>query len=427
MQTFGIKYTHKIWDFQEVNRRILTKSQFDTLVKGIEAPESQDKESRVVVVALKRNRFVCPCCGDKEVVTYPARTRYVQSMPTGNLRTFFELKVHRIYCHTCGKEYHESFPFLAHPKARITRALQDWILELRSAMCISDISRLYGVSWRCVKNVEKSALEKKYARVPLKDVEAIIIDEMHVFPGAESNRRYITIIRDYADNRVLSVTHGKGVDAMKKFTYRLKRYGHKIKYVCMDMSNSYTTWAQKTLPNAAIVYDHFHLVKSVNDRLDHVRRRVMNRLDNEAKQAIKGKRFLLLKNEEDLDDSGVIKLQKLRDSNRDLADAHALKEQLRRIYRFAANYHDAESSFKEWISMALASEIPEMIAAGRMVESHLTGILGYWKFKRSSSASIEGFNGKVRWLMKQAYGYRDFKYFVLKIFDLPSTSLKKKL
>ena len=55
------------------------------------------------------------------------------------------------------------------------------------------------------------------------------------------------------------------------------------------------------------------------------------------------------------------------------------------------------------------------------------GILGYWKLDGATNASMEGFNGKVRWLIKQAYGFRDFKYFRLKIFDLPSTDIRKRL
>ena len=52
---------------------------------------------------------------------------------------------------------------------------------------------------------------------------------------------------------------------------------------------------------------------------------------------------------------------------------------------------------------------------------------GYWKLDGATNASMEGFNGKVRWLIKQAYGFKDFKYFRLKIFDLPSTDIRKRL
>ena len=47
--------------------------------------------------------------------------------------------------------------------------------------------------------------------------------------------------------------------------------------------------------------------------------------------------------------------------------------------------------------------------------------------KSAGSARSRASCGKVRWLIKQAYGFRDFKYFRLKIFDLPSTDIRKRL
>ena len=55
----------------------------------------------------------------------------------------------------------------------------------------------------------------------------------------------------------------------------------------------------------------------------------------------------------------------------------------------------------------------------KTVEEHLAGILGFWEYRGATNAKAEGFNNKIRWLIKQAYGYRDYAYFRLKIFDLP--------
>ncbi len=183
---------------------------------------------------------------------------------------------------------------------------------------------------------------------------------------------------------------------------------------------------QKTLPKASIVFDPFHLIKAVNDRLDHVRRRVMRSLDERAAKAVKKRRFTILRNGEDLDAKGLKALEALRAASQELSDAYALKEELRRIYRTAGTSFDAMCALRHWFGMAKASGIPEMAAAGAMVERHLKGILGHWSHG-ATNASMEGFNGKVRWLIKQAFGFRDFKYFKLKIFDLPNTNTAARL
>ena len=99
----------------------------------------------------------------------------------------------------------------------------------------------------------------------------------------------------------------------------------------MDMSKAYTAWAKETIPQAEIVYDRFHLMKMMNERLDGVRRRVVRKLDEDAARDLKGKRFVLLRNEDDLDSKGAEDLERIREINGDLADAHMLKERLRAI------------------------------------------------------------------------------------------------
>lgn len=73
-----------------------------------------------------------------------------------------------------------------------------------------------------------------------------------------------------------------------------------------------------------------------------------------------------------------------------------------------------------WCTVAELSKIPEMKTMARTIRQHNDGILAYWTQNRITSAAMEGFNNKIRWLIRQAYGYRDEEYFTLKIFDLPN-------
>jgi len=92
-----------------------------------------------------------------------------------------------------------------------------------------------------------------------------------------------------------------------------------------------------------------------------------------------------------------------------------LKERLRAIYATAKNGFDAYCLLRGWCAAADATGVPELATMAKSIRSHIKGILGYWKLDGATNASMEGFNGKVRWLIKQAYGFRDFKYFRLKI------------
>jgi len=74
-----------------------------------------------------------------------------------------------------------------------------------------------------------------------------------------------------------------------------------------------------------------------------------------------------------------------------------------------------------------ATEVPELHKMAKTIEQHMDGILAFWKNNRLTNAKTEGFNNKIRWLIRQAYGFRDREYFYLKIFDLPKLNIHKKL
>ena len=430
MQTIDeLKYSQSVWGFQPRKAEIRRVCDVKGLLRNrnhLDVCKDRFRQ-RCQIVPLVRKTLKCPDCGTEILLSSTGRERYVQGLPNGKLLTFFRLCVHQCWCHRCQKSFYESFPFLSSPKARITKALEQLILKLRAEMSIKGIAEHFNISWDTVKDVEKRFLADKYRHVPLGKVRGITVDEMKVFNQGRPSRKFITIVRDAETGDVLSVSRGKGADALKMFASRIRRSGAKIRYVCMDMSKAYTAWAKETIPQAEIVYDRFHLMKMMNERLDGVRRRVVRKLDEDAARDLKGKRFVLLRNEDDLDSKGAADLERIREINSDLADAHMLKERLRAIYATAKNGFDAYCLLRGWCAAADATGVPELAAMANTIRSHIKGILGYWKLDGATNASMEGFNGKVRWLIKQAYGFRDFKYFRLKIFDLPSTDIRKRL
>jgi len=288
-------------------------------------------------------------------------------------------------------------------------------------MSIKDVAVFLGLHWDTVKDIEKKHLKKKFSKIRLKDVKVIGIDELHTGDG------FITIVRDLESGSVLHVGDGKGGVSLDGFVRRLQSSRCKIKAVALDLGPAYSAWAKKYLPEARIVYDHFHLIKLMNEKLDTLRRKTMNDADEEMKQHLKNKRFLFLKNEESLDEESVIELDKLKCLFEDLGVATFMKECLRRIYSLATDEHMAELAFEYWCKLADESGIHCLKTMAKTIRRHIDGILAYWGERQLTSAGMEGFNNKVRWLIRQAYGYRDDEYFKLKIFDLPDVRISKDL
>ena len=277
--------------------------------------------------------------------------------------------------------------------------------------------------WDTVKNIEKAWLAKKDRRVHLGNVEYLGIDE--VYMGKRMG--FITVARDLVSGDVLFIGKGKSGEALKPFEKRLKRRAKHIKAVAIDMANSYSAWAEEVLPDADIVYDHFHVIKLMNERMNNLRRSTMNKLENEQKKELKGKRFLLLRNEENLSAEAADDLKKLRFEFKDLGTASMMKEYLRNIYKLADSYDLARTAFLLGSEKAEASGIYCLKQMAKTIRRRLDGLLAYWKHDKLTRASQEGFNNKIGWLPRQAYGYHDEKYLHLKIDDLPHLSTRKSL
>ena len=380
---------------------------------------------RTMHCQLKRKRFNCVRCGSEKVTITPMRRRQVQGEPMGYCRkVLFEFTTHRLYCRCCHSREMEHIPFLSHPKARITRSLERTILELRPHMSILAAANYYQLRWHAVKDLEKKHLKKKYARIQTAHVKAIGLDEIYV-SRSRKEAKYLTIIRDLDSGAVIHVGEGKGLAALEGAKRKLNR--SKLKLVTMDMANAYYHWFNRHFPDVKIVFDHFHVIKLMNEKVDKVRRRVVSKLGDAQKKQLRGLRFVFLKNYEHLEEDGKTILRNMRGNYQDLGDAYMFKESLRQIYIQSKTSYHARRAFARWCKAADKTDIPELKTMAKTIRDKIDGIVTYWTFRGISNASMEGFNNKIRWLIRQAYGFRDREYFKLKIYQLPEISSVREL
>ena len=326
-------------------------------------------------------------------------------------------------CKECGALAREPLGFCPAKNVGYTKWLAKFVLALRAEMSIRAVAQFTGLHWQSVKNIEKAYLAYKYAKPSLRKVKRLGIDEVYL--GRKLG--FITVVRNMENGSVLFVGKGKGGDALEPFKARLRRRANQIEAVAIDMSNAYAAWIEQVLRTAEVVYDHFHVIKLMNERMDALRRATMNKLEEAQKKALKGKRFLLLKNYESLQASAKEELQKLRFEYKDLGTASLMKEYLRNIYRLADSVSTARKAFNLWCEKAEVSAVKCLTQMAKTIRKRMNGLLAFWKYDKMTNASQEGFNNKIGWLTRQAYGYRDEKYLHLKIYDLPNLSTRSNL
>jgi transposase len=187
------------------------------------------------------------------------------------------------------------------------------------------------VGWDLIKDIQKRYLQKRFSHPKLKHLKRLAIDEISIGEG----QRYLSIVLDLVSGAVVFVGDGKGADALKPFWPRLKRSGATIQAVAIDMSAAYIAAVTEHLPKAVIVFDHFHVIKLFNERLSDLRRDLYHQIKHQGqKRVIKGTRWLLLKNSENLNSTRAEpdRLKQALKLNRPLAAAYYMKEDLRQTW-----------------------------------------------------------------------------------------------
>lgn len=359
----------------------------------------------------------CSACGSREVISRGHCERQFLTLPIGSRKTSVVLPIPRVECRACGLVRQVEVPF-AEPRRSYTKSFERYVLELSRSMTILDVAHHLDVGWDTVKDIQKRDLSRRYAKPKLKHLRAIAIDEIAVAKG----HRYLTVVMDLESGAVVFVGDGKGAEALKPFWKRLRPSGAKVEAVAMDMSAAYRAAVTTNLPKAKIVFDHFHVVKLFNEKLSDLRRALYREAtDVQHKEVLKGTRWLLLKNAENLDEEKDEK-ERLKEAlalNEPLSVAYYMKEDLRRFWqqpgkRFATTFLDG------WIRRAEASGIKALQQMAKTLAAHRSGLLAYYDVM-ISSGPMEGTNNKIKTMKRQAYGFRDLEFFKLKILAIHET------
>jgi transposase len=285
-------------------------------------------------------------------------------------------------------------------------------------MTLSDVAVMTRLSWDTVKSITKSHLAKDYGKPVLWDVRYLGIDEIYL----GKQQHFYTIVIDLEDGRILWVKPGRGKAALQGFWRRLRVAKARIKAVATDMSAAYWSAVVEHLPDAALVFDKFHILKLMNERLDDLRREMVREAEGALKLQIKGTRFLLLRNPENLKAEQIPKLDEALRLNEPLLLAWYLKEELRELWNQGSR-KQMKSFLKDWCDKASQTAISQMLKMAKTLQTHASGILAYADHP-ITSGRMEGINNKIKTLTKQAYGYRDQNFFVLKLLSLHHSRYK---
>jgi transposase len=338
-------------------------------------------------------------------------------LPIGGKPVSIMFPIPRVECAVCGAIRQVEIGF-ADRRRCYTKPFERYALDLLRHMTIQDVAEHLNVSWDLVKNIQKRDLARRFAQPKLKQLRQIAIDEISIGKG----HRYLTVVLDLESGAVVFVGDGKGAEALEPFWRRLRRSGARIEAVAIDMSAAYIDAVSRNLPDAAIVFDHFHVIKLFNEKLSDLRRDLYREATDQLhKDVLKGTRWLLLKNPDNLkpDRKEAERLREALRLNQPLATAYYMKEELRLLWS-KDDKDEAETFLADWINRAMTSGIRMLMTFAKTLAAHRTGILAYYDYP-ISTGPLEGTNNKIKTMKRQAYGFRDLEFFKLRILAIHET------
>ena len=250
--------------------------------------------------------YRCPECGKSFRRYYDRPWVRLRDLDISRHRVYVWVSRYRVRCPQCGVRRVESR--IARHHARCTRRFERWLFTLTKSMPVKDVSELARIDWRTVKDAEIRYIVGLLRKRDLNGITDLGIDEV----SEKKGHRYLTLVTDTVKRRVIWVGRGRDRAVLKKFfKWFGKKWTRRIRCVVIDMHDPYELEIRKRCPRAALIYDHFHVIKPLSMAIDNIRRRLQSELPPAGRRYLKGSRYLLLRNRENLTAKQHIRLQDL--------------------------------------------------------------------------------------------------------------------
>jgi transposase len=358
----------------------------------------------------RRFRPLCHLCGGPANVHSQGLRRFLRDLDVAGAQIYLDVEYRRVNCPACNRAVVEKLSF-AGVSMRLTYRLARYVYELCQVMTVQDVAAHLDLDPKTVKAIDKHLLEEEFGDTNCEGLKVLAVDEISLSHGQDG---YMTVVLDYQSGRVVWMGEGRKAESLDAFFVTMSQEQKAgIEAVAMDMWEAYVRSVRENCPQAKIVFDFFHVVKAYGEVIDEVRREEYRKAAFQQRAYIKGSRYLLLSNRENLDAEQTARLEELLEVNERLSAVYILKDQLKVIYRYSRRPW-AERALEQWCALAAHVDHPMMRRFIGRLQFFREGILNHCKYPIGTS-KLEGVNNRIKVIKRKAYGFHDSRYFTLKV------------
>lgn len=357
---------------------------------------TEKKQLNIHIDFKRGGTFTCPHCKESDCKAYDTVQKQWRHLNFFEFEAYIHARIPRIDCPTCGIKL-VNVPW-ARTGSGFTLLFEALIMTMVKEMPIAPLSRIVNehdtLLWRVLHYYVNQGLQK----VDMSKIEHIGVDET----SRRKGHNYISVFVDMDTKKVVFATEGKDSKTVATFKENLELHNgcaDNITEMCCDMSPAYIKGISETFPNCNITFDKFHTVKIINEAVDKVRRQ--EQYDCEA---LKGTRYLWLKNPVNLTQKQTQLFNDLQISNLHLKTARAYHLKLAFQDLYSLEQSLAEPYLKKWYYWATHSHLKPMQDAAKTIKKHWNGILR-WFTSNITNGILEGTNSLIQAAKARAKGY----------------------
>ncbi len=381
-----------------------------------------ENDTLIIQVTLKPFACICPVCNTSTSHIKEYKLKRIKHSALNHRKCLIEYRARRFVCDNCGKTFYETNPFVPSGHTISNLTVLNVLQELKEPNAtFASVARHNFISPTKAQEIFDS-----FVRIPKGSLPHIIcIDEVYALKYNHS--KYVCILLNFLTHEMVDMLPDR-----KK--YSLLNYFDKfplsernnVKYVVIDMYNTYRDVVHMKLKNAIIAVDSFHVIKNINSALDKVRIRIMKgqKKDSIEYYLLKNFNWLLLANEVKENKRKYNKRLRRYINYPQLLDMVVnISSELNMAYRFkdlyvffntVSDYNHAEHDFLEFMNKVKDCKIPEMIEMIKMLNNWHDEIINSFIVvddRRLSNGIMESRNSIVKLIKKTGNGYVNFARF----------------
>ena len=375
------------------------------------------EEIHIRVEPYKRKPFVCSGCGEVHKKGYHgSEESIVEDVSACSKRTYLHVVKRRHVCPRDNCIYIEHVAWLR-KHARVTKRFAAQVSRLTAITTNQEAGWFFNLDDERIYRIDKENLEEQYKKKLIPPPAAVMMSVDEV--SYRKYHRYLTNVVDIEEKAVIWNDKGRKTEVLDQYYKKIGSQAcEAIKSVALDGARTYIGSTNKYAINATIVYDKFHIRQKLNWAVDMTRKYELRKARKEGNNELIEltnckRRFILLKNKNNLTESQNNSLKKLCNINEPIYKAMLLKESFLKIYEYQSP-ENAKEYLKHWLEEAQKSTVEMFRLIAVSFKDKFDYIINWFKIKISSAIS-EGINNKIKRLKRMAYGYRDIEYFKLKI------------